>query len=155
LANLPRLAGRARIAALVDDLAGGVCSVLEHAYLTKIERPHGLPKPDRQRRRSKSGKSEFRDLEYPELGLVIEVDGRAFHEGVDAWDNDHERDLDDSVDQRGTVRLGYGQVMRRGCETAAKLGQVLRNHGWDGQATRCPSCPPELWRPPDEPDLCD
>ena len=70
-------------------------------------------------------------------------DGRAFHEGVDAWDNDHERDLDDIVEQRDTVRLSYGQVFRRGCETAAKLGQVLRNHGWDGQATPCPLCPSE------------
>lgn len=144
LAKLPRLTGRAQIAALVDDLAEGTCSVLEHAYLTKVERPHGLPKPDRQRRRSKSGKSEFRDLEYPEFGLVIELDGRAFHEGVDAWDNDHERDLDDIVDQKDTIRLGYGQVIRRGCATAAKLNVVLRNHGWDGHAIQCPSCPPSL-----------
>jgi hypothetical protein len=159
LAKLPRLVGRAQIAALVDDLAEGVCSVLEHAYLTKVERPHGLPKPDRQRRRSKSGRSEFRDLEYPGLGLVIELDGRAFHEGIDAWDNDHERDLDDIVDQKDTVRLGYGQVIRRGCATAATLNLVLRNHGWDGHATQCPACPTEgdaeSWRPPEGPDLCD
>jgi hypothetical protein len=141
LASLRRLAGRAQLVAVVDDLAEGVCSVLEHAYLTKVERPHGLPAPDRQRRRSKSGKSEFRDLEYPELGLVIELDGRAFHEGVEAWDNDHERDLDDRVERRGTIRLSYGQVFRRSCETAAKLAVVLRNQGWDGQLTRCPECP--------------
>lgn len=143
LADLTCLPQRSTISALVNDLVEGTCSVLEHAYLTKVERPHGLPQPDRQRRRSKSGKSEFRDVEYPELGLVIELDGRAFHEGVDAWDNDHERDLDDIVEQRDTVRLSYGQVFRRGCETAAKLGQVLRNHGWDGQATPCPLCPSE------------
>jgi hypothetical protein len=141
LADLPRLPGRVPIGALVEDLAEGVCSVLEHAYLTKVERPHGLPAPDRQRRRSKSGKSEFRDLEYPAYSLVIELDGRAFHEGVEAWDNDHERDLDDRVERRGTVRLSYGQVFRRSCETAAKLAVVLRNHGWDGQLTRCPDCP--------------
>jgi hypothetical protein len=142
LVDLTCLPQRSIISALVDDLAEGACSVLEHAYLTKVERPHGLPKPDRQRRRSKSGKSEFRDIEYLEIGLVIELDGRAFHEGVDAWDNDHERDLDDSVDQRETVRLSYGQVFRRGCETAAKLGVVLQNHGWEGHPTKCPSCPP-------------
>jgi len=141
LAKLTCLPQRSVLSTLVDDLAEGTCSVLEHGYLTRVERPHGLPKPERQRRRSKSGKSEFRDIEYPELGLVIELDGRAFHEGVEAWDNDHERDLDDRVERRGTIRLSYGQVFRRSCETAAKLAVVLRNQGWDGQLTRCPECP--------------
>lgn len=144
LDDLPRLPQRRRIAALVEDLSEGTCSVLEHAYLTMVERPHGLPRPARQGRRVAAGRSEFRDIDYPDLGVVIELDGRAFHEGAEAWDRDHERDLDDSVAGRVTIRLGYRQVMSRACATAEKIASVLRDHGWQGEPLRCPACPTRL-----------
>jgi hypothetical protein len=33
---------------VLTDIAGGTCSVLEPGYLTRIERPHGLPTGRRQ-----------------------------------------------------------------------------------------------------------
>ena len=45
LESLPRLAGRAFIGALLGDVATGALSLLEHRYLTRVERAHGLPAP--------------------------------------------------------------------------------------------------------------
>ena len=39
---------RRLISGVLTDLNEGTCSVLEHAYLTRVERPHGLPKPRRR-----------------------------------------------------------------------------------------------------------
>src|SRR5680860_581358 len=48
LESLPRLAGRAFIGALLGDVATGALSLLEHRYLTRVERAHGLPRARRQ-----------------------------------------------------------------------------------------------------------
>lgn len=43
LGALPRLRRRRLLTRLVDDLAAGTHSVLEHGFLTQVVRPHGLP----------------------------------------------------------------------------------------------------------------
>lgn len=43
-----RLAHRTALAAVLADIADGTCSVLEHAYLARVERAHGLPRGLRQ-----------------------------------------------------------------------------------------------------------
>lgn len=142
LAELPALPHRALLRDLLEDLSSGACSVLEHAYLTRVERAHGLPSAGRQVRRTNGGRTQFRDAEYTEFGVAVELDGRAFHEGISAWDRDHERDLDDLVAGREAIRLGYGQVMDRACATAGKVAAVLRRRGWTGVLTKCSSeCP--------------
>ena len=78
-------------------------------------------------------------MEYGAFGVVIELDGRAFHASAAAWDRDHERDLDDHVAGRTAVRLGWGQVFQRSCRTAGKVGVILSRHGWHGTATPCGS----------------
>lgn len=40
----PRLHRRALLLSVLDDVAAGTCSVLEHRFLTHVERPHGLPR---------------------------------------------------------------------------------------------------------------
>ncbi|WP_205014146.1 type IV toxin-antitoxin system AbiEi family antitoxin domain-containing protein [Nocardioides albidus] len=45
---MSRLTRRDLILAVLADVAAGTCSVLEHAYLVKVERPHGLPRGLRQ-----------------------------------------------------------------------------------------------------------
>lgn len=44
LARHPRLRRRRFITLLIDDLAAGTASVLEQAYLERVERAHGLPR---------------------------------------------------------------------------------------------------------------
>lgn len=116
------------LAAVLDDVAAGACSVLEHGYLTRVEVPHGLPTADRQQRGSTSAGVVYRDATYGVLD--IELDGRLFHDTAEARDHDFERDLDGAVDGRTAVRLSWGQVYGRSCSTAAKVSRLLVARGW-------------------------
>jgi hypothetical protein len=137
LARLPRCRRRGWLRAVVDDLASGTCSVLEHGYLVQVERAHGLPPPSRQSTRQGADGTEYRDVEYDEYGLVVELDGKTFHEGSAARDKDYERDLDEVVAGHESVRLTWGQVFRRSCRTAGKVAVVLQRHGWSGAPVPC------------------
>lgn len=133
-----RVRRRAWLESILDDVTQGTCSVLEHGYLDLVERAHALPKGRRQASHRHHGATVYRDVDYD--GLVVELDGRLFHDSTQARDHDLERDLDAAIDGAETIRLGYGQVFERGCATAAKLGVVLRRRGWDGQPASCPDC---------------
>ncbi|WP_341258744.1 hypothetical protein [Gordonia malaquae] len=134
-----RIPQRALIHDLLIDLRDGACSVLEHSYLTNVERAHGLPTPERQAP-TEVGRKGFRDMKYPEWGLVIELDGRAFHESAVDRDLDMERDLDAAVDaDLRTIRAGWGQGCVRPCQTAVKVGRILNNLGWTDRIHPCTS----------------
>jgi len=134
------IARRAWLVGILGDVAEGTCSVLEHAYLDRVERPHGLPTGRRQTDAEADGRAMFRDVEYDEV--VVELDGRLFHDDAAARDRDLERDLDTVLEGKDTIRLGYGQVLERGCSTAMKVGAVLRARGWTGTPKVCPKCDP-------------
>lgn len=140
LAARQRVRGRVVLEELLDDLATGACSVLEREWL-RVERAHGLPSPRRQRSDQAGGRRVLRDAAHAAYGLVVELDGRAFHDTAAARDHDAERDLDAAVGSGlSTVRLTWGQVTTRGCRTAARIGLLLQARGWPGQVTRCPGC---------------
>lgn len=130
------------LASVLADVAEGTCSVLEHGYLTLVERPHGLPAGARQAVRVVGGARAYVDVRYAALGLLVELDGWLFHTSAAAHDRDLERDLDAVVVEAGTtLRLGYRQVFGRPCATAAAVAAVMRRLGWDGELVRCPRCP--------------
>ncbi|MGV0812247.1 type IV toxin-antitoxin system AbiEi family antitoxin domain-containing protein [Mycolicibacterium boenickei] len=135
-----RVRRRRWMRAVLVDIAEGTCSVLEHEYLNRIERAHGLPRATRQKRSTSSVGACYRDVEYGQR-LVVELDGRPFHDSVLARNKDFERDLDAAVEGRSTVRLSYRQVFDRPCRTAAKIAQVLRRHGIAVSGHACgPGC---------------
>ena len=140
LADRDRIARRDWIAAVLRDVADGACSVLEHGYLTRVERAHGLATARRQVRDRPGAGVVHRDVEY-DGGLVVELDGRLFHDTAAQRDLDFDRDLDAAVAGKQSVRLSYGQVFDRGCRTAARIALLLRAHGWSGRLDRCPDCP--------------
>lgn len=122
------------------DVADGTCSVLEHGYLDRVERPHHLPAAVRQARDTASVGVVYRDTEYAG-SCVIELDGRLFHDSTAQRDADFERDLDAAVAGKTTTRLSWGQVFDRPCTTAAKVGQILRTHGIPCRPRGCgPGC---------------
>ena len=132
-----RMPGRSLLVDLLCDLDAGACSVLERGFLD-LERLHGLPEASRQRADQLGGRTIYRDAAYADLGVKIELDGRAFHDNTAARDRDAERDLDTLVaDDSTTVRLTYGQVFDRGCETIAKVAALLERRGWPGPFVRC------------------
>ncbi len=136
-----RIDGRSFLRDVLADVAGGTCSVLEHGYLTQVERPHGLPTGARQVVRLVGGTRAYLDVRYAALGLGVELDGWLLHGSAAARDRDLQRDLEIAVEESGTtLRLGFGQVFVRGCATAAAVGAVMQRLGWDGAPSRCAQC---------------
>ena len=136
-----RIAQRDWLRSILSDVAEGTCSVLEHGYLDLVERAHGLPVGQRQAVRDLGNGRVYRDVDLPELGIRVELDGKLFHTSTEDRDKDLERDLDAVVAEDGTtIRLGFGQDYERPCSTAAKLAKILRRRGWSGQASECDQC---------------
>ena len=143
--QMTRLRRREWLTAVLADVAEGTCSVLEHGYLARVERPHGLPPGLRQVADVGADQGRMlRDVVHggsrPRWRQVVELDGRLFPQSATARDRDLERDLDTALGGADTIRLGYGQVLGRPCVTAAKLGRLFQRRGWDGSATACPEC---------------
>ncbi len=140
LAQRRRMHRRRLLVGVLHDIAQGTSSVLEHRYLVEVERAHGLPTPIRQAP-TQVGRTGFRDLDYPDFGVVVELDGWRFHDDAAARDRDLQRDFDAAVDaDRTTFRLGLGQATVRACATARQIGRALAERGWTGEVHPCPRC---------------
>ncbi len=131
-----RISRRDWMAGVLHDVSAGACSVLEHGYLHRVERAHGLARARRQVRDRVGAGVVYRDVEY-RVGLVVELDGRLFHDSTTQRDADLDRDLVTAVTGRDTVRLSYGQVFDRSCWTAAHVGVLLQARGWGGAPRGC------------------
>jgi hypothetical protein len=141
LAFRPRMPGRRWLEDVLRDIANGTCSVLEHGYLTKVERAHGLPPGRRQQVGEDTSGRVYRDVHYAQYDQYVELDGALFHDSPRARDADMERDLDAATEGQHAVRLGWGQVYGRPCLTAAKVATLLRVRGWTGTIRPCgPEC---------------
>src|SRR3546814_870959 len=141
IARRSRLRRRRWMVNILADVAAGTCSTLEHVYLDRVQRPHGLPQGNRQASEQTAGGRLFRDVDLPEFDLIIELDGRLFHDTTEQRDRDMDRDLDAAVDGRTSIRLGWGQCTERACRTAGRLARVLAARGWVGEPVRCgPDC---------------
>lgn len=126
---------------VVSEAADGALSVLEQAYLRKVERAHRLPRADRQVP-TLAGRPGYRDVHYSRQGVVVELDGRLGHEFAhDRW-SDMDRDLVAAVGSLLTIRLGWIHAEDRPCETAARLALVLRARGWRDHPFPCSACCP-------------
>jgi hypothetical protein len=140
MATRKRLPRRDWTARVLSDIADGTCSVLEHGYLTRVERPHGLPRARRQAGGAGRTGCVYRDVSYDQP-LEVELDGRLFHDSAEGRDRDFDRDLITQVGGRLTTRLSWGQVFDRPCWTAGQVGLLLQRHGWMGAPTPCgPDC---------------
>ncbi|MBS2936395.1 hypothetical protein KDN32_01415 [Nocardioides sp. J2M5] len=138
-----RLRRRGLLNDLLADLERGTHSVLEHGYLVRVLRPHGLPEPTSRQVpvRSATGR-QYRDVGHLDLdGGFVELDGSQ-HDGSEARDDDADRDLDDLARGSATLRLRYRQVFTTPCRTAARLDTIFRARGWEGTARPCssPAC---------------
>jgi hypothetical protein len=140
-----RVSGRHTLEAMLADLRDGACSVLERGYLHRVERAHGLPRGERQARSAATGRSTYQDVRYREQGIVVELDGRAFHDSPKDRDRDALRDLAE-LSRSGlvTTRVTYGLVFAAPCRTAVLIGDLLRRRGWTGRLRSCPDCDPAL-----------
>jgi hypothetical protein len=145
LATRQRVCGRNTLEAMLADLRDGAWSVLERGYLDRVERAHGLPKGERQTRSTATGRPTYQDVRYQSQGVVVELDGRAFHDAPQDRDRDAWRDLAElSRSDLVTTRVTYGLVYNDACRTAVLIGDLLRRRGWTGRTRSCPHCPAVL-----------
>ncbi len=137
-----RLRRRALLTDLLDDLDRGTHSVLEHGYLARVLRPHGLPEPTSQQVPvTADGVRQYRDSAHADLDLHVELDG-SLHDTSQARDDDADRDLDDLAQGLLTPRLRYRQVFGTPCRTASRLAVLFRQRGWAALPHPCgaPGC---------------
>lgn len=137
-----RLRRRGLLTDLLADLERGTHSVLEHGYLTRVLRPHGLPEPTSQQEALGAGATrQYRDVAHADVKLHVELDGR-LHDETDVRDDDADRDLDDLARGLVTPRLRYRQVFATPCRTASRLAVLFAARGWDGTPRSCgaPDC---------------
>lgn len=140
LRRRPRIARRSLLTGVIADLAQGTGSVLEHGYLTRVERAHGLPKGRRQA--SLRGLRGQNDVRYATARVLVELDSVLYHSLTRDRYADLERDIAATLAGYETVRLGWGQVFDSPCRTAARIAVLLGHRGWQGTPRRCPECPP-------------
>jgi predicted transcriptional regulator of viral defense system len=131
-----RLRFRAALEMAIGDISDGVHTVLEHRYLRNVERPHGLPRAERQFRVVRGSRSEYRDALYKEYLVAVETDGRLAHPAQARWWDAH-RDNAAAADGIITLRYSWSDVTTRPCIVAAEVGAALARRGWPGPVRAC------------------
>jgi hypothetical protein len=144
MARRKRQRHRQLVKDVLTDVVTGVQSILEHKYLVKVERAHGLPRGRRQVKTWVDGATIYEDVEYDEFSTVVELDGRLGHEGSGRH-RDRRRDNAGTVQQKATLRYGHADLMQP-CEVAREVASVLGDRGWAGQLEACgPHCTALRW----------
>lgn len=136
MARRARMRWRTELAAALGLGAAGVHSLLEFRYVSRVERPHGLPAGTRQFRVTRAGQHQYQDVTYQAYGVVVELDGRVAHPVELRWRDIH-RDNATTVAGQRTLRYGWADVSGQPCRVAAQVGGLLSRRGWDGRLRRC------------------
>lgn len=135
-----RVRWRAELSAALGDVSAGVQSPLEHRYVTKVERAHGLPSARRQACVLVAGRRRYLDNLYEEAQLAVELDGLAAHPPERRWADSHR---DNEIAGLGILTLHYTwhDVDAGSCATAGQVGALLTMRGADVKLHRCgPAC---------------
>jgi hypothetical protein len=131
-----RFPGRSWLEDALADVEDGAHSPLEFRYARDVERPHGLPKAQRQAERTIGGKTHRKDIWYAGYNICVELDGVTYHR--DRQHEDRHRDnVDLAVDNVRTFRFDIVDVTQHACRTAALVATALRHQGWQGQPRPC------------------
>jgi hypothetical protein len=132
-----RHAHRALLIGMLADVAEGAESALELRYLRTVERPHGLPRGDRQN--SRRGLRFVRDVKYQGFGLLVELDGRDGHADVGRFRDMNRDNLHALLDEL-TLRYGWFDVSGRACAVAHQVYRALVRGGYTEPFRRCANC---------------
>ena len=138
----PWVRRRRLIADIVAEVAEGIESPLERRYHHGVERRHGLPRAQLQRRQRIENQWIRADRVYRGRRVRVELDGALAHPGG-RTDDDTWRDNEVGIaEQDLTLRYRWRHVVGRPCATAAQVARALRSRGWTGDLRPCgPDCP--------------
>ncbi len=96
-------------------------SELEDLFLEFCKR-YGFPPPNVNRKIAELGV----DFSWPDFKVAVETDSYNFHRGAQAYENDHERDLDLRAAGYDVVRLTWRQLTRKPDRCASAVEDALR-----------------------------
>jgi hypothetical protein len=139
LASRPKVRWRRDLTAVLAEDMTGALSVLEYRYVRDVERPHGLPPGQRQAVADIGGSRQYRDVEYEQYRLVIELDGMLAHPAEMRWQDIH-RDNAAAAASLTTLRYGWIDITSRPCEVAAEIAAVLAQRGYNSFGPCAPDC---------------
>lgn len=124
--------GRARwrydVADAIPDIRAGAHSPLELRYARDVERRHGLPRGDRQRRVIRGVTRQYIDVLYADYDVIIELDGVLAH-SADGKSRDARRDNANTLAGYHTLRYGWVPVAYHACATALEVFRLLHRNG--------------------------
>lgn len=130
----PRLRQRGLLTRLTDCSANGIHSVLEWEFNELVMIPHGLGTVGRQINVSRVGRV---DVYFEGYGLIVELDGRQFHDA----DRDARRDNEHALRCGAvTLRFTWRQVIHEACDVARMIARAMRQRGWEDGLSSCPDC---------------
>jgi hypothetical protein len=135
-----KLRWRAELSAALTDIAEGAHSLLEYRYIHRVERPHGLPRAERQVQVIRGSRYSYLDNDYGAYRVCVELDGRIAHPDHRRWLDNHRAN---AVAAEGgvTLRYNWADVSWKSCRTAWQIAQALRQNGWPGPVYPCgPAC---------------
>jgi hypothetical protein len=132
----PRQRWRRLLLDSLADMNSGAHSILELRYLRDVERAHGLPTGQRQRRAG----STFQDVHYDGFQTTVELDGKLGHADTTGRWRDMARDNAATLRGETTLRYGWADVTSRPCAVAAQVAATLRAAGWRGTIRACGTC---------------
>ncbi|WP_336249377.1 hypothetical protein [Stomatohabitans albus] len=97
-------------------------SVLEYQWVTQVETPHGIPNAQRQWR----GPKEYVwDGIWSAFKTTLELDGKAYHSGINAITRDSAKDRAALAHGYTPIHFGYADVIHHPCATAAQLARLI------------------------------
>lgn len=118
------------------EIGDGAESLPEVWFVTRVQRPHGLPAFERQVR-SAGTRMDLRNGRYR---VTVEVDGELFHGA--RFHVDRRRDRRSAARGDIPLRVSFLELDKIPCEVAVEIGQVLMQQGWPGPVLPCsPTCP--------------
>jgi very-short-patch-repair endonuclease len=136
MARRPRMRRRALLSAIVGDAEAGCHSMLEVAYLRRVERAHRLPDGERQSARHRPGGRWYDDVAYARFHTVVELDGSVAHPPESAG-RDSRRDNVAVVSGLIVLRYRLDDVLGHPCEVARQVATVLHRNGWPDHPHPC------------------
>lgn len=136
LATWSRHRHRRLILDVLSEAESGVASTLERHYRRDVELPHGLPRGSRDEMVTVRGRHWYADVRYGRYRTRIELEGLRWHPENARW-RDDVRDNHAVLTGDVVLRFGWRAVVGGPCETAAQVGVVLTQRGWQGQPRAC------------------
>ncbi len=139
LATRPRQRHAADLREILAEVEAGRESPLEVRFVRDVLAAHGLPPGVAQH---SIGTAQRHDIAFPDLWLIVELDGRLGHEGADGRHTDAGRDRRASGRGWLTIRATWRDVAGASCRLAAELAAVMAVRGWSGRPRVCrrPGC---------------